>query len=293
VRTLAGRLVLGITFLFALLPAAGASATTGAGTSALAAGGAADPARTGGAAQPATDGGAADPATATAPDPGLRVRGGRVGARVVFRVGVRNPRPVDGQSAMMFLRSTQPLRWRCRGRGCPAPGATAAAFSVRLEGAGRTLVTAAAGTPGAVALDAVVFAGRTRLAAEHLEAAAAGRVGHGDAGLLAKLALVLAALGAAAAGLWYVLRRRRRDAGEDATWPTEEHRVPMRDPSVREDDGNLWEMAAALRARPPADPESAAELQALLFELRQYAGIDGRIPGRLAALVRERQGSRA
>jgi hypothetical protein len=267
VRTLAGRLLLGVTFLVALLPAAGASAATG--------------------------GGAPAAAGMTAPDPGLRLRGGRVGARVVFRVGVRNPQSVDGQPAMMFLRSTEPLRWRCRGAGCPAAGATAAAFSVRLEGTGRTLVTAAAGTAGAVALDAVVFAGRTRLASERLEAAAAGRVGHTDDGLLATIALVLAGLGAAAVVLALVLRRRRRDGDDEPGWATQEHHVPVRDPSPYEDDGNLWEMAAAARARPPADPESAAELQALLFELRQYAGIDGRIPGHLAALVRERQGSSA
>jgi hypothetical protein len=226
-------------------------------------------------------------------DPMLRVRGGRVGDRVVFRIGARAPVTPNGEAAKLVLRSTRPLRWRCRGAGCAAPGASATTFEVPLEGLGRVLVTAAAGTTDAVLLEASALAGQTTLARAARRAppvAAAGvvpaRPGSGNVttivlGLGAVMAAALAVFAARRVG-----RREHRDPDAAAT-PAPAPRA-QRDEPPADLDGNLWDLEAAARAQPPDDPREAAQLEALLFELRRHADIDGRIPGHLAALVRDR-----
>jgi hypothetical protein len=243
-------------------------------------------------ASPASD---APAATADPGDPALRVRGGRVGDRVVFRIGVRAPETASGEPATLFLRSTRPLRWRCRGGGCPAPGISARAFDVRLLAPDRLLVTAAGGTTDAVVLDASVVAAGTTLAAERRRAEAA----HAAATVPAKsgggsLVTILLGLGAAVAAGLAVLAARRVRLREDQPWDA--GAAPVQPPArggpagagSPEHEANLWELVAAARAHPLQDPREAAQLDALLFELRQHAGLDGRIPGHLAALVVER-----
>jgi hypothetical protein len=232
------------------------------------------------------------PAATDAYDPGLRLRGGRVGDRVVFRIGVRNP-SAETSDVSLLLRATDALRWRCRGNGCPAAGRRSTEFTVALVGGGRTLVTGAAGTVRPIVLTAAVLAGSTQLATQHREAdGISGPVqraaSKADGGPWGQIALALAAIAAAALALWAMRRQSRRPPPEPRT-----KRI-VATPSAAggapdEHVANLWELTAAARAHPPEDPQAAAELDALLFELRPYAGIDGRIPGRLAALVREHQ----
>jgi hypothetical protein len=229
-------------------------------------------------------------------DPVLRVRGGRVGERVVFRIGVRAPVLPNGDAAKLHLRSTRPLRWRCRGAGCAAPGASARTFEVPLEGPGRVLVTAAAGTGEAVLLEASVVAGETTLAraarrAEPAEQAAIlpAKV---DGGSTTTIVLGLGAVIAAALAVFAGRRVGHRDERGRHAVP-KPSRAPAPGPALPEappaqHDGNLWELAAAARAQPPSDPREAARLEALLFELREHAELDGRLPGHLAALVRDR-----
>jgi hypothetical protein len=237
------------------------------------------------------------PAATDPYDPGLRLRGGRVGDRVVFRIGVRNP-TAETSDVSLLLRANEALRWRCRGNGCPAAGRRSTEFTVALVGGGRTLVTGAAGTVSPIVLTATVLAGEERLATQQREAdgvsgpvrRAAAEDGGGPWG---QIVLALGAIVAAVLALLAIRRQSRRPPAEPRTTRIVATPATAAAGGQDEHDGNLWEMTAAARTHPPEDPHAAAELEALLFELRPYAGIDGRIPGHLAALVRELAGDGA